>query len=406
MKGMGMKGGGAGRGLARGWGAWLVAWVFAAACMAQTFEPPERTPDGFLVPRPGRRFEFPQDHGRHDGFKIEWWYVTGQVAAEDGRELGYQLTFFRNGGPAAPPAHQGAGAAAGAGGGGLFAHAPLHLAHCAVLDVKAGRFLHESRINREGWDAGAALGTLKVWNGPWRLERTTPATGGPETLQLRGGVRGEASMELRLVAEKPLVVFGTNGVSRKGRDPTASSHYLTFTRLRTEGVVRIGGARMAVKGLSWMDHEFSSSQLEPGQSGWDWACVLLDDGTELMAYRMRRDDGTTDPFSTLAWVGADGVPRHSGPDRFRWEVEGHWTSGLTGARYPNRVRITGPRRDGTGTMELRLEPLMDAQEVADPLGGVAYWEGACRVRDGTGKIVGRAYLELAGDVGRVREKFR
>ena len=50
MKGMGMKGGGAGRGLARGWGAWLVAWAFAAACMAQTFEPPERTPDGFLVP--------------------------------------------------------------------------------------------------------------------------------------------------------------------------------------------------------------------------------------------------------------------------------------------------------------------------------------------------------------------
>lgn len=396
----------AGRGFAGGrrtWtvaGAWAWAWMAGAVVVVQgqDFAPPRRTPDGFLVPQPGRRFEFPRDHGRHDGFKIEWWYVTGQVTAGDGREIGYQLTFFRNAGPA--PASDGGGPNPG-----LFAHAPLHLAHCAVADVSGGRFLHESRINREGWDASAAHETLKVRNGAWSLARTTSGNG-PETFELRAGVCGDASLELRLVAEKPVVAFGTNGVSRKGRDPTASSHYLTFTRLRTEGTVRLAGATAAVKGLSWMDHEFSSSQLEPGQAGWDWACILLDDGSEIMAYRMRREDGSTDPFSTLAWVGADATPRHVGPDRFRWELEGHWTSPLTGARYPNRVRLVAPAREGQGTVTLRLDPLLEAQEIADPLGGVAYWEGACRVRDASGKVVGRAYLELAGYVGRLRDKFR
>lgn len=377
-------------------GAW--AWPGWPDARGQDFAPPQRTPDGFLVPQPGRRFEFPRDHGRHDGFKIEWWYVTGQVTTGDGRELGYQLTFFRNAGPSPATGHDASSP-------GLFAHAPLHLAHCAVADVAGGRFLHESRINREGWDASAAQETLKVRNGAWSLVRTT-AGGGPETFELRAGVRGDASLELRLVAEKPVVAFGTNGVSRKGRDPTASSHYLTFTRLRTEGTARLGGATSAVTGVSWMDHEFSSSQLEAGQAGWDWACILLDDGSEVMAYRMRREDGSTDPFSTLAWVGADATPRHVGPDRFRWEVEGHWTSPLTGARYPNRVQLVAPAREGQGTLTLRLEPLLEAQEIADPLGGVAYWEGACRVRDASGKVVGRAYLELAGYVGRLRDKFR
>jgi hypothetical protein len=30
------------------------------------------------------------------------------------------------------------------------------------------------------------------------------------------------------------------------------------------------------------------------------------------------------------------------------------------------------------------------------LGGIAYWEGACRVRDAAGKEVGSAYMELTG----------
>jgi predicted secreted hydrolase len=372
----------------------LALLSFGTLSLAQDFTPPLTTPDGFAVPQPGRTFTFPRDHGSHDGFKIEWWYVTGHLRSADGRDFGFQLTFFRNLGPDPKPASPANPA---------FAHAPIHLGHCALLDARNGRFLHQSRINREGWDARADATTLDVRNGNWSLAFVPGST---NRIRLAGAVQAEASLNLELVPTKPLVAFGTNGVSSKAAHPTAASHYLTFTRLQASGTVRLGSDSIPVTGVAWMDHEFSSSQLEPGQAGWDWACLQLDDGTEAMAYRMRRDDGSTDPFSTFAWIGQDARPRHFGPDRFRWEPIGHWTSPLTGAKYPNRVRITAPSPDGGPDRILEIEPLYDAQELADPLGGVAYWEGACRVKDAQGRPLGRAYLELTGYIGNLQEKFK
>jgi predicted secreted hydrolase len=103
---------------------------------------------------------------------------------------------------------------------------------------------------------------------------------------------------LDLTAAKPLVVFGDHGVSRKGAEPEAASYYLTFSRLQTAGTLTLDGQDFAVRGESWMDHEFSSSQLGRDQVGWDWTCIQLRPTAEspapreLMLYRMRRADGT------------------------------------------------------------------------------------------------------------------
>ncbi len=372
----------------------LAALLFALANLTHvTAAPPSTTAEGFALPQPGRVFHFPKDHGSHPGFKVEWWYVTGHLESEHGRPFGFQATFFRSAGPVpnpSPPTN-------------VFAHAPLYLAHVALLDVKSGRFLHQARLNRAGWDAGSSPDTLRVWNGNWSLRF---ANGSDDRMELAGGVQAEVTFQLALKPVKPLVVFGTNSVSRKGADPAAASHYLTFPRLNASGTVTLGTERLPVTGLAWMDHEISSSQLDPGQVGWDWACIQLDDGRDLMAYRMRRQDGSTDAFSTLAWVGRDGSVRHFGPDRFRWETAGTWTSKASGGKYPNRVRLFAPDPDGGAGAELFLEPLADDQELTDPLGGVAYWEGACRVRDGSGRKVGQAYLELTGYVGRLADRFR
>ncbi|MFM7100212.1 MAG: lipocalin-like domain-containing protein [Verrucomicrobiota bacterium] len=367
------------------------------------FRPPAFTPDGFAVPQPGRTFQFPRDHGSHPEFKVEWWYVTGHL--ESGKQrFGFQATFFRSAAPR-PSAPGAAPAAAPA----SFGTGHLHLAHLALLDASSGRFLHQSRLNRDGWDAGSATNQLAVHNGNWFLrQESTPAPSDPgrPSLQLAGAIRGEAAIRLRLVPRKPLVAFGEQGVSRKAAGPTAASHYLTFTRLAAEGSLELGGRTLAVAGEAWMDHEISSSQLDPDQAGWDWACLQLDDGREVMAYRLRKVDGSTDPFSTLAWIDTQGGVQHAGPDRFRWEPAGHWTSPLTRARYPNRVRITTRDPESGRDRTFLLEPLAEAQELTDPLGGVAYWEGACRVREADGRVVGRAFLELAGYVGRLADRFR
>ncbi|HMO65596.1 MAG TPA: lipocalin-like domain-containing protein, partial [Verrucomicrobiota bacterium] len=319
---------------------------------------PVRATDGFALPQPGRQFVFPRDHGSHPEFRIEWWYLTGHLWDAASNRFGFQATFFRT---AAPRTTNEAAGTPG------FGSDQLFLAHMAVSEPAKGSFLHQERLNREGWDAGADTNTLRLWNGNWSLEFTDTAS---ETLRLRGGARGDAAVDLELRPTKPLVVFGTDGVSRKGASPAAASHYLTFPRLAVAGTLTRDGRVRAVSGQAWMDHEFSSSQLDAGQVGWDWASIQLHDGRDIMLYRLRLADGGSDPHSTLAWVERDGRVRHFGPERFRLEPLARWRSPRTGGDYPLGLRITLPAADGAGELALRLEPLLPDQELPGAIGGV------------------------------------
>jgi len=338
----------------------LIPWL-----QAQT------TADGFALPQPGKTFVFPRDHGSHPEFRTEWWYVTGHLDANDGHRFGFQVTFFRQARREDDKTLQ------------------LHLAHAALLDVQTGRFLHEERLTRAGWDAASSRTTLAVQNGNWSL-KLDDAT---QRLHITATVKNEALLQLDLEAVKPLVVFGKDGVSRKGASETAASHYLTWPRLKTHGTVKLGAVEHVVTGEAWMDHEFSSSQLEAGQVGWDWAALQLKDRREIMVYRMRRKDGTLDAASTLAVVERDGKVRHLASDAFAWEALGTWKSPRNGAEYPNRVRLLFEGES------LELKPLAADQEQDGGITQLPYWEGACDVIDSHGQITGRAFLELAGYAG-------
>ena len=368
------------------WMAVILTW--AAMSVRATAAEPVQTAEGFSVPQPGMRFQFPRDHGSHPDFALEWWYITGHLLETNGVRYGFQATFFRR----ATPRTDKPGSATEA-----FGDQQLHLAHMALLEVQTGRFLHQERIQREGWNASASVEGLDVQNGNWSLRMGEPVTTkGAAPMELRGGIRGEAAFRFRLEPVKPLVVFGTNGVSRKAAESTAASHYLTFSRLRVSGDLVLDGRSRAIQGEAWMDHEFSSSQLGRDQVGWDWASLQLRDGREVMAYRMRRSDGTTDPFSTLAWVGLEGGVTQVGADRFGWETEGQWRSPTTGAVYPAAVLLTTEDPADGRRRRYRIQPLVSAQELTGSLGGIPYWEGACRVLDESGQEVGQAFLEMTG----------
>lgn len=340
------------------------------AAIAGFASPPTTTPDGFAVPQPGHRFQFPADYGAHDKFRLEWWYLTGQLSAGP-RRFGFQATFFRQAGPD----HR----------------TQLQLAHMAVLDVATDRFRFQERLNRSGLDAACPEGILDLWQGPWslRLEDQGP----PVRLALSGGVRAEAAFDLRLTAATPLVIFGRDGISRKGASPAAASYYLSFPRLSAAGELSVGGQTFPVTGEAWMDHEISSSQLDDGQVGWDWTGIQLSDGREIMLYRLRRRSGESDAASALTWVDRAGKTRE---EPFRWSVESTWKSPATGAVYPARVAIETPDPQTGRSRMLRLVPLAADQELSGRLGGIPYWEGACRVEDETGRAIGSAYLELTG----------
>jgi predicted secreted hydrolase len=330
----------------------------------------ELTADGFSLPEQSKQFNFPRDHGSHPSFRTEWWYVTGHMDAAEGQRFGFQLTFFRQAQRVGQQTAQ------------------LHLAHAALLEAQSGRFLHEEKLQRAGWAAFAEETHLHVQQDQWQLKMNAQ-----QNIQLAYTVRGEAALELQLQPSKPLVIFGKDGVSRKGEAKEAASHYLTFPRLVGSGQLKLGNQNHTVKAQAWMDHEFSSSQLDVGQVGWDWAAIQLNDGQEIMAYRMRRADGSTDPYSTLASIDTNGSVTHHSAVQFDWQPTAHWTSPRTFARYPNEVKVTWAGRS------LQLRPVAKDQEQGGSITGLPYWEGACDVVDEKRQVIGRAFLELAGYAG-------
>ena len=145
-----------------------------------------------------------------------------------------------------------------------------------------------------------------------------------------------------------------------------------------------------------MDHEISSSQLGSDLEGWDWTAIQLDDGTEVKAYRLRKTDGGSDPWSAVYWIDTEGQTRSVYAKDFTWENEKTWTSKESGVTYPTTVtiRATDPK-DGSEKV-YKLRPLLDKQEFTGNTGSNPYWEGVCEVLDGNNQVIGRAYLELAG----------
>ena len=168
--------------------------------------------------------------------------------------------------------------------------------------------------------------------------------------------------------------------------------------MATRGRVAVAGDTFAVEGLSWMDHEWGTSQLSEGQVGWDWFSLHLDDGRELMLYRLRLRDGSSEPFSSGTLVARDGRAQHLALADFTLAGDAPWKSPVTGGSYPLRWRVRVPAHG----LDLTVEPLVRSQEmVSPPPIPLAYWEGAVRA-SGTAngrRITGTGYLELTGYAG-------
>lgn len=365
----------------------LVLLIMSALGIAMS--PAQESP--FSIASPDRKLSFPKDHGNHPDFKIEWWYITGHLFDDAQRRYGFESTFFRLAQrPDAPPAEV------------LFDDSHIYMAHMAVTDIEGQTFYHEERFNRQGWNAFSTTGDLDVRNGNWSLKRD------PEnTLHLKGSIQSKSTFDLQLTPQKPHVIFGENGVSRKGADPSAASHYITWPRLKCAGTLMLGDEELSVSGSAWMDHEISSSQLDKGQTGWDWVSIQFDDGRELMAYMLRLKEGGYSTYSKMVWIDKAGNLVHQKSSEFSWYAEGDWQSPETGANYPISPRFTTMDPESQEQRSFKVMPLLRAQEMTGKIGGVPYWEGACDVVDvKTGKTVGRAYLELAGYVDGLSEKLR
>lgn len=327
---------------------------------------------------PGYHYEFPRDHFSHPAFQTEWWYYTGNVKSPDGHRFGFELTFFRQA-VSRDPAKTAA-----------WDVQDLYLAHLALSDLDGGKFYHTERTNRAGPGiAGADESSGRVWNGNWQIQWEV----GDQKLQ---AIDEQFELHLNMHSQKLPVIHGQNGVSQKAEGRGRASHYISLTRLTTSGSITVGGKNFAVTGTSWMDHEFFTHQLDPGQTGWDWLSLQFSDNTELMLFHIRRRDGSIDRYSAGTYIDAQGKTTHLRVEDFMLQpLEEKWTSPITRARYPVRWRIVVP---GLG-FELETKTRLESQELAgDSKLAPNYWEGAIVLtgRRNAQLLAGVGYLEMTG----------
>lgn len=326
--------------------------------------------------------QFPRDLGPHEEYQTEWWYYTGNLAAADGRPFGYQFTIFRR---ALAPLSELPDVSDPS----AWRSNQLYLAHFTISDIAGDAFYDNERFSRDGVGlAGAQAEPYAVWLEDWSVREIAP---GQTRLQAR---TDEVALDLVLTETMAPVLHSEGGLSQKGPEPGNASYYYSIIRQASEGTVRVGEETFEVSGLSWKDHEYSTSALSPGSVGWDWLSLQFDDGSGLMLFEIRREDGTLEPYSSGSFIAADGTVQPLALGDWQLEVLDTWRSPSSDAVYPAAWRLTVPGLD----LALEGQARMANQELNV---STIYWEGSVAftgTRAGE-PVAAQGYMELTGYAG-------
>jgi len=335
----------------------LVAIFWANQALTQGFSGLGTEAEGFAVPDPDYRISFPQDHGPHPDFRIEWWYMTATLQGAVGRDYGVQWTLFRS--AMAPGDVEG------------WQSPQVWMGHAAVTSADQHRFAE--RLARGGiGQAGVVSEPFQAFIDDWRMA-------GIEEMQLIA--RGDDfAYDLSLSAQGPLVLQGVEGFSVKSPDGQAS-HYFSLPFYEVTGTLSLPEGVVEVTGDGWLDREWSSQPLSEDQEGWDWFSLQFDNGARLMGFELR---GSETDFTAATWIDADGIatPFEDGDIR----ATPLQTTAFEGREIPTTWRVELPGRNVDVTVEA-LNPRA-WMGVSFP-----YWEGPVTV---SGSHSGRGYLEMTG----------
>lgn len=335
---------------------------------------------GFARANRPRDLVFPEDHGPHPGFKTEWWYLTGNLQDQDGHRFGYQFTLFRN--SLSPQLNQSKSS---------WSTNQMYMGHFAVSDIDGNSYYCFERFSRAGNElAGARAVPLRVWLEDWQLSGSyLSADSSLPDLKIAASA-DPVTLDLQLMASKPLVLQGNRGLSQKGAGIGNASYYYSMTRLASSGKITIGDQIFSVSGDSWMDREWSTSALSENQVGWDWFSLQLSDSTEIMYYQLRRRNGQADIYSKGLIVYANETSRVIKSAEVMLRVTDYWNS-PRGGRYPAEWHLSIPKLQ----VDLQISPLLADQEMTAT---VRYWEGSVIISGQREKrsVTGKGYVELTG----------
>ena len=322
---------------------------------------------GFATVVPGRSLTFPADHGPHPDYRIEWWYVTANLMDASGAAYGIQWTLFRQ---AMNPNANREG----------WENQQIWMGHAAATSSGTHRFSETFARGGIG-QAGVDAAPFRAWIDSWQmrgLDGMSDKTLAPLELTAAGA---DFSYALRLDTDRPLVLQGDAGYSKKSERGQAS-YYFSQPYFTAKGVITIDNKPAAVNGAAWMDREWSSQPLASDQTGWDWLSLHLKSGEKVMLFRLRQAEGAN--YFAGNWIGTDGKSIALAPNAIEMTPTG-FTS-IEGRKLPTSWRIAIPERG------LRIEsaPLNARSWMGTSF---AYWEGPIQFG---GSHSGFGYLEMTG----------
>jgi len=323
--------------------------------------------DGFAKVVPGRTFAFPADHGSHPEFRIEWWYVTANLADASGAAYGAQWTLFRQAIAAGGPPEG-------------WANQQIWMGHAAVTRPDTHRFAQAFARGGIG-QASVDANPFRAWIDAWEMRGLEPVNAGTiAPCELKASA-ADFSYTLRLDAERPLVLQGDGGYSRKSLREQAS-YYYSQPHYTAKGILVIDDKPVDVTGMAWLDREWSSQPLASDQSGWDWLSLHFNAGDKLMLYRMRQTDGKH--YGSGKWIRPDGAAELLGTDEI--VMTPLVITGIEGRKIPTSWRIEITKK----ALSIECTPLNAKSWMGTSF---PYWEGPIRF---SGSHSGAGYLEMTG----------
>ena len=345
--------------------------------------------------KPGKIISFPNDHGSHPSFRLEWWYLTGWLN-DMTVPYGFQVTFFRLGTGYRFQENT------------SFDSSQIVFVHCSLSDPNQNRLFVAQKIGRPG------IGPVDIKREDMRLQFEDillfrEAKSDKYFLRIN-----QRKFNLNFTITPPgqlgsrffPVLNGVNGFSQKGPNKDYASYYYSRPNLRITGDLGFyQNKKRKVSGIGWLDHEWMSQLLMDDFVGWDWIGINLIDGSSLMVFKIRKQDGSIG-WSDYSFIDksqqkrvirefngvfSDQRERHfKNKNEVIWRTRKNWRSPRSGAIYPIEQSIF------INKVEYGIIPIMSDQEVdALQSTGNYYWEGAVTMISGK-KEIGVGYLELTG----------
>jgi predicted secreted hydrolase len=348
-------------------GGLLALGLAPSAAHAQGFAGLGRDAEGFASVVRGKPLTFPADHGPHPDYRIEWWYLTANLNDANGAAYGVQWTLFRQ------------AMAAGAQADG-WANPQIWMGHAAVTSADTHRSSETFARGGVG-QAGVTATPFRTWIDAWEMrgdDSMSPPTLSPMTVTASGA---DFSYKLRLAADRPLVLQGDAGYSRKSERGQAS-YYYSQPWFTAAGTISIDDKGIDVSGQAWMDREFSSQPLASDQTGWDWFSLHLSSGDKLMLFRLRQASGAH--YFSGNWIAPDGRSEQIASAAISMTPTA--STEVAGRKLPTSWRIAIASRG----VAIDSTPLNPRSWMGTSF---AYWEGPIGFKGSHGGV---GYLEITG----------